>query len=91
MVEQWIWFLSLLLHTTAVLELLSAECPLTLLLVQGLCALSQDGNGHSGIPWHLRTNSCIHPNGGIVGELWECESFRYQHSPSIPQSTILAA
>ena len=41
-------------------------------------ALSQNGNGHSGIPRHLQTNSCIHPSGGIVGELWECEPFRYQ-------------
>ena len=78
MVEQWICFLCLLSHTTAVLELLSAECPLTLLLVQGLCALSQNGNGHSGIPRHLHTDSCVHPTGGIVGELWECEPFRYQ-------------
>ena len=42
------------------------------------CALSQNGNGHSGILRHLHTYSCIHPNGGIVGALWECEPFRYQ-------------
>ena len=34
-VEQWLWFL-LLLHTTTLLELFSAECLLTLKLVQGL-------------------------------------------------------
>ena len=61
--------------------MLKAECLLTLLLVQGLCALSQNGNGHSGIPRHLHTSSCIHPSGGIVGELWECEPFRYQQKP----------
>ena len=36
MVEQWIWFLLLLLHTTTILELLSAGCLPTLMLVQGL-------------------------------------------------------
>ena len=52
------------------------------------CALSQNGNGHSGIPRHLHTYSCIHPNGGIVGELWECEPFRYQQ---LVQTTVAQA
>ena len=42
-------------------------------------ALSQNGNGHSWYSAAPPTNSCIHPSGGIVGELWECEPFRYQH------------
>ena len=48
--------------------LLGAECPLTGFAVQGSYALSQNGNGHSGIPRHLHTDSCIHPSGGIVGD-----------------------
>ena len=52
-----------------------AECLLTSLLVQGV--------SHSGIPRHLQTESCIHPSGGIVGELWECEPFRYQHDRAV--------
>ena len=42
-------------------------------------ALSQNGNGHSGIPRH----SSFHPNGGIVGALWECEPFRYQQDRAL--------
>ena len=60
----------------ATMKLLSAGCLLTLALGQGMHlgpSLSQNGNGHSGIPRHLHTHVRFHPVGGIVGVLWECE------------------
>ena len=54
-------------------------------------ALSHNGNGHLGIPQH-RLNHYMHPPyswGRWV--LWEWTSLRTQHSPSVPQSTMLPA
>ena len=36
------------------------------------------------------TPSCLRPNDGVSGDLWEWTFFKHQHSPSVPQIAILS-
>ena len=53
--------------------------------------LSQNGVGHFGIPrQHMRLNHVSTLMVGRLGGLWEWTFFKHQHSPSVPQITMLS-
>ena len=79
--------------------LLAYTCDLLLNMLEALSGfvqasaldLSQNGVGHLGIPsQRFPTQSCLHPIGGASWGMWEWTFLKHQHSPSVPQITMLA-
>ena len=88
--RQWFFFLISFLHTLWIsamymLDALSGSCPSKCLGLEPKWRWPL-WNSKSSHP----TQSCLHPNGGVSWGLWEWTFFKYQHSPSAPQITMLS-